>query len=87
MVQDLSKRHDWPVKKAIVDLPIRMKGSSKRTSGNSSSPLGAENKDFIDRILVCGQYKLVGLMELLVLDHVLTAFPLPRPVTIISSHS
>jgi len=28
--QDLSTRHDWPVKKAIIDLPIRMKGNSKR---------------------------------------------------------
>ena len=37
--------HDWPVKKAIVDLPIRMKGSSKRTSGNTLSPLGAQNRD------------------------------------------
>ena len=26
--QDLSTRHDWSVKKAIVDLPIRMKGNS-----------------------------------------------------------
>ena len=26
--QDLSTRHDWPVKKAIVDLPIRLKGNS-----------------------------------------------------------
>ena len=34
---DLSTRHDWPVKKAIVRLPISMKGNSKRTSGNSSS--------------------------------------------------
>ena len=42
---DLSKHHDWPVKKAIVDLPIRLKGSSKRTSGNSLSPLGAQNND------------------------------------------
>ena len=25
--QDLSKRHDWPVKKAIVNLPIRSKGN------------------------------------------------------------
>ena len=25
MYQDLSTRHDWPVKKAIVDLPIRIK--------------------------------------------------------------
>ena len=38
-------RHDWPVKKAIVDLPIRLKGNSKRTSGNSLSPLEAHNKD------------------------------------------
>ena len=43
--QDLSTRHDWPVKKGIVDLPIRMKGNSKRISGNSSSPLAAQNKD------------------------------------------
>ena len=45
--QDLSTRHDWPVKKAIVDLPIRMKGNSKRISSNSlsSGPLGAQNND------------------------------------------
>ena len=30
--QDLSRHHDWPVKKAIVDLPIRLKGNSKHTS-------------------------------------------------------
>ena len=45
MYQDLSSRHDWPVKRDIVILPIRMKGSSKRTSGNSLSPLGAQNED------------------------------------------
>ena len=44
--KDLSTCHDWPVKKAIVDLPIRLKGNSKRTSGNSLSPLGAQNKHF-----------------------------------------
>ena len=38
--------HDWPVEKAIVDLPIRLKENSKRVSGNSSSPLGAQNKDY-----------------------------------------
>ena len=43
--QDLSTCHDWPVKKAIVDLPIRMTGNSKCTSGNLLSPLGAQNKD------------------------------------------
>jgi len=26
--QDLSTRYDWPVKTAIVDLPIRLKGDS-----------------------------------------------------------
>ena len=35
MYQDLSTRHVWPVKKAIVNLPIKMKGNSKRTSGHS----------------------------------------------------
>ena len=45
MYQDLSTRHDWPVKKGIVHLPIRMKGNSKHISGNSSSPLAAQNKD------------------------------------------
>ena len=45
MYQDLSTRHDWPAQKAIVDLPIRMKGNSKLISGNSLSPLGAQNKD------------------------------------------
>ena len=39
---DLSTCNDWPVKKAIVDLPIRLKGNSKRTSGFS---LRAQNKD------------------------------------------
>ena len=32
------------VKKATVDLPIRMKGNSKHTSGNSLSPLRAQKK-------------------------------------------
>ena len=40
MYQDLSTRRDWPVKKAIIDLPIRLKGNSKRTSGNSLSRCG-----------------------------------------------
>ena len=38
--------YDWPVKKAVVNLPIRLKGNSKHISGNSSSPLGTQNKDF-----------------------------------------
>ena len=31
--------------KSVTDLPIRLKGNSKRISGNSLSPLGAQNKD------------------------------------------
>ena len=54
MYQDLSTRHDGPVRNPIVDLPIRMKGNLKRTSGNSLSPLGAQNGDFgaASRILI-----------------------------------
>ena len=33
------------VEKAIVDLPIKMKGNSKRTPGNSLSPLAAQYKN------------------------------------------
>ena len=45
MYQDLSSRHDWPVEKDNVNLPIRIRGNPKRTSGNSLSPLGAQNED------------------------------------------
>ena len=38
-------RHDRPVKKNIIKLLIRMKGNSKRTTGNSLNPSGAQNKD------------------------------------------
>ena len=41
--QELSMYHDWPVNKAIVNLPIRLRGNSKHTSGNLLSPLGAQN--------------------------------------------
>ena len=34
-----------PVRKAIVHLPIRLRGNSKCTSGNMLSPLGGWNKD------------------------------------------
>ena len=43
--QDLSMYHDWLVKIATVNLPISMKGNSKRTSINLLSPLGAQNID------------------------------------------
>ena len=36
---------DWPVKNAIVNLPIKMTGNSKATSGDLLSPLGAQNED------------------------------------------
>ena len=46
MFQDLSTRYDWPVKRAgFVDLPISMKGNTKRISGKSLSLLWAQNKD------------------------------------------
>ena len=38
-------RHDWPVKKAIVDLIISMKVNPKCLSGNSLSPLGDHNRN------------------------------------------
>lgn len=36
--EDLSARHDLPVKEAIVDLPIRLEGNLKRISGSPLSP-------------------------------------------------
>ena len=45
MYQDLTTHHDWPIKKAIVDLPIRLKGNWKPTSSNLLSLLGAQSKD------------------------------------------
>ena len=44
MYQDLSIHHDWPVKKAIVNLPIKLKENSKCTFGNLLSLLGAKKK-------------------------------------------
>ena len=45
MYQDLSTRHDWPVKKAIFNLSIRLKGHTKHIFSNLLNPLGAQNKD------------------------------------------
>ena len=45
MYQDLTTHHDWPIKKAIVDLPIRLKGNWKPNSSNLLSLLGAQSKD------------------------------------------
>ena len=44
MYQDLSTRHDWPDKKAIVDLPITLEGNSKHVTSNSLVPLGAHSE-------------------------------------------
>ena len=44
MYWDLSTCHDWPVKNAIVNLPIRLKGNLRRISRNLLSPWG-QNKD------------------------------------------
>ena len=43
-------RWDWPVKKAIVYLPVRLKGTLKRISGSSLSSLGAQNKDIVTAV-------------------------------------
>ena len=45
MYKDLSTHHNWPVKKATVDMPINMEGNLKHTSSYSSSPLASQNKD------------------------------------------
>ena len=43
--QDLSLCNDRPVKTAIVDFPIRLKGILKPTSSNLLSLLEGQNKD------------------------------------------
>ena len=45
MYQDLIIHHDWPVEEAIVNLPIKMKGNLKHTSGNLMSLLRAQSND------------------------------------------
>ena len=47
--------HDRPVKTAIVDFPIRLKGISKPTSSNLLSLSEAQNKDVcaaLQRLLI-----------------------------------
>ena len=44
----------WPVKKAIVNLPINLKGNSKRTSGHSLSPKGAQIPLLLRRRILTG---------------------------------
>ena len=43
--KDLSMGHDWPVEKAMVDLPVGLKKNLKRTSGNLLSLLKTQIKD------------------------------------------
>ena len=50
MYQDLSMRWDWPVKKAVAILPIRLKRTLKRFSGSSLSSLGVQNKDIVTAV-------------------------------------
>lgn len=43
--EDLSMSHDWPIEKAMVDLPVELKKNLKRTSGNLLSLFRTQNKD------------------------------------------
>ena len=43
--QDLCTHHDWPVKKAIVNLPIRLKRNFDTLSWLFSETIGGQNKD------------------------------------------
>ena len=43
--QDLSTCRDWPVKKPLSIYQSGLTANPKRMSGNSSTPLGAQNKD------------------------------------------
>ena len=62
--------HDLPVKNAIVNLPIKMKGNSKHTSGNFLSLLGTQNKD-ISVALQMSLTKVDCLQSRLALTHIL----------------
>ena len=42
-------RYDWPFKKRIVNLPINLKGKSKRISGNSGN-IGAVSQTLLTRV-------------------------------------
>ena len=45
--QDLSMHYDWPVKKAMVNLPVRLQGNLKCISGiKFVESVVAQNKDF-----------------------------------------
>ena len=44
--QDLSTCHGWSVNKAIVNLPIRLKGNSKRISGDLLNIFGGPEQRY-----------------------------------------
>ena len=74
------------LKKAIVDLPIKMKGNSKRTSGNSLSPLGAQNKELgtASQTLLT-EVKLRGLRRRLTASIVIKILPPNKPIEQLNS--
>ena len=49
MFRDLRKRHDYPDKKFIVNVLIKLRVNTKGIAINSLSPLGAKTKDVTKR--------------------------------------
>ena len=46
VVRGFESHHDWPINKAVVDLPIRLTGNSKRTCGNPLSRWGSPEQEY-----------------------------------------
>ena len=46
MYQDLSTRHDWPIKKAIVDLPIRINRLNRRACSQARITSATQAKGY-----------------------------------------
>ena len=55
--QDFSMHHDWPVKKAIVSLPIRMRENLKPSSGQNKD-LGAASQTSLTEVKLCARCRL-----------------------------
>ena len=51
--------HDWSDKKAIVDLPITLKGNSKHVTSNSLSPYRRCFSDVTNRVTLCLRRRLI----------------------------
>ena len=49
--------HDWPVKKAIVSLPIKMRENLKRSSGQNKD-LGAASQTLLTEVKLCVRCRL-----------------------------